>query len=211
MGSSKAIVGLFVLTASAAFAQEPPAITRDDVNATMGVLSPDADNADDIVRKIPRAKSKRTGKSTDAPAKDLANPGKDEPVDSGSPDGPGTSTPPETPSDPGTPTPHGGGDDHGGGNGPDVGGAPDPREQPGHIGRDVSEDVKHRGKDARHHHDAPPASPPKDKPKDKPPRGPGSKPPDPSPPGPRNPGPKKPPDVKPPHHPPRVPHPPRPG
>jgi len=228
----KSIGGLFVLVASAAFAQEPPADARDDVNTTMRTIAdPNADAPDDVVRKIPAPKPKRAKKSADSTAKDLASPGKNdadeagtpEPCEAGcTPEGPGTSGGPDTPSDPETPEgpgtadpgvpsdpiapapDTGPGNSGGHGNGHGGGAGPDPRDRAGGLGNQVSDEARNRGEEARRHHDESPNSKP---PKDKPPRDPGSKPPrqpDPPGPGPKNPRPK-PPDVRP--HPP-APHPP---
>lgn len=178
-----------------ASAQEPSA-SNDDVNATFRIIiDPNADTPDDIVRKIAAAKPKRSGKATDAPAKDLASPGKEGPDEGGTPENPDTTTDPDLPAGPGTPepttpppvgpAPHDGGS--GGGHGPDVG-APNPRG-----------------------HDVPPAPKPHDKshgkPNDKPPHNPRSHPPA-TPPPPRGP---RPPGHQPPGHQPPGPKPPKPG
>jgi hypothetical protein len=207
------VLAAIAVGASAATAQEPSS-SRDDVNTTMRIIiDPNADTPDDVLRKIAAAKPKRSGKSTDSLAKDLASPGQEEPDDGGIPTDPDTPAGPGTP-DPTTPTPdpapHGGGS--GGGRGPDVGGAPDPRDHVGGLGHQVSDDAKNHGEDVRRHHDKPPG-----KPHDKPPHHPGSHPPATPPPPPtappRNPRPPghQPPGHQPPGHQPPDRHPPKPG
>ena len=215
------VLAAIAVGASAASAQEPSA-PHDDVNATMRIIiDPNSDTPDDILRKIAAAKPKRSAKSTDALAKDLASPGQEEPDDAGTPTDPDASGP-DTPAGPGTPgpttpppvapAPHG--DGGGGGRGPDIG-APDPRDHVGGLGHQVSDDARNHSEDARRHHDAPPAP----KPHNKPPHNPGSHPPATPPPppaapprGPHPPGHQpKPPDHKPPDRHPPAPHPPRPG
>ena len=224
MGSSQSIIGsarrwmlvaTFAMSVPAAFAQETPAVSRDDLNATMRIIGdPGADKPDEIVRKIPSAKPKRTSKSTDSIGKDLINPEKDEAdescCDSGTPIGPvptddpdtpdGSGTPggsgtanPEAPIDPTAPTPVDTGQGSAGGGHSPHDGAPDPRERVGGLGQQVSEGAKDRAEDARRHHDSPPAPKPPD---DKPPRGPEPKPP--ASPPPASPPPASPPDPNPP-------------
>jgi hypothetical protein len=172
------------------------------VNATMRIIiDPNADTPDDIVRKIAAAKPKRSNKSTDAVAKDLASPGKDQPDEGGTPTEPDTSSP-DVPAGPGTPdpttpppvspAPHG--DGSGGGRGPDMG-APDPRDHVGGLGHQVSDDARNHGEDVRRHHDAPPSP----KPEHKPPHNPGSHPPATPPPSSPPRGPQNP-DHRPPGH-----------
>ena len=105
------LVAAIALSVPAAFAQEPVG-ARDDVNATMRIISdPTAQKPDEIVRKIPTRKPKRSLKSTESLAKDLADPGKDETDtdesggDSGTPLDPGTNADPDPPAGPGTPDP----------------------------------------------------------------------------------------------------------
>src|SRR6188508_2224446 len=115
--------------ASAAFAQAPSSAS-DDVNATMRIIiDPNADTPDDILRKIAAAKPKRSGKSTDALAKDLASPGDDGQDEGGIPTDPDVSADPDPTAGPGppepaspppaSPAPHGNGSG-GGGAGPNV-------------------------------------------------------------------------------------------
>src|SRR5882672_9472800 len=118
MNSCKAIIGparrlivVVILTSSApaAFAQTPQASNRDDLDVTMGVIAnPDATEADEIVRRIPRSRPHRPGEGDDSQAKDLADPNRtgrqDEtgtPIDPGIPIAPAPIDP-VTPADPGT-------------------------------------------------------------------------------------------------------------
>src|SRR5688572_16418066 len=109
MGSSQSITGsarrwllasAFAMSVPAAFAEEPMA-ARGAVNTTMRIIGdPSAQKPDEIVRKIPTRKPKRSPKSTDSVAKDLADPGNDETDESGGDSG--TPVDPEPTADPGT-------------------------------------------------------------------------------------------------------------
>ena len=80
MRSSKANIGtarrlilavMFAFSVPAAFAQAPPAGSRDDLDVTMRTIgNPDAKNPDEIVRKIPPPKAKKRGQGADDRADD---------------------------------------------------------------------------------------------------------------------------------------------
>src|SRR6186713_2263639 len=102
MRSSKAIIEtarrllltvVFAFSVPAVFAQEPPAGSRDDQDVTMRTIgNPDANNPDEIVRKIPPPKAKKRAKGTDDRADDLASPGANGEDDQG-----GSAVDPENP------------------------------------------------------------------------------------------------------------------
>jgi len=163
MITNKAIIGparrmflAVVLTscAPAVVAQAPRASNRDDLNVTMGVIAnPDATEADEIVRKIPRSKPDRPGEGADAPAQDLADPngtGGQEtgapidtgtPADTGNPAGPGGSADPITPVLPDIPDVT---------SGPGPGGGPDLRDRVDDLGHQVAQDGRDRSEEAPH-------------------------------------------------------------
>ena len=77
MGSFKRLLLAVVLLCAvpSVLAQVPPAPPRDDRTSTMRVLvDPDASELSEVVRKIPPPKSRRSGETADARARDLANP-----------------------------------------------------------------------------------------------------------------------------------------
>ena len=181
-------------------APAPPA-NRDDLDVTMRTITnPDAIEPDEIVRKIPARKPKKSAQDDDDPANDLAAPNAGGPAAEPDPGIPDSGTP-----DPGIPGPDPALP------GPDVGGIPDevgpgagpaPREHPDNLGHQVSDDARHHGRDS-HRNAHVPHAPRNDKPPRTPdtkppgPKNPGVKPPRPKPPGAKPPG-TKPPGSKPP-------------
>ena len=181
-------------------APAPPA-NGDDLDVTMRTITnPDAIEPDEIVRKIPARKPRKSAQDDDDPANDLAAPNAGGPAAEPDPGIPDSGTP-----DPGIPGPDPALP------GPDVGGIPDevgpgagpaPREHPDNLGHRVSDDARHHGRDS-HRNAHVPHAPRNDKPPRTPdtkppgPKNPGVKPPRPKPPGAKPPG-TKPPGSKPP-------------
>jgi hypothetical protein len=152
MGSRETFIVLaMACCVPAVFAQSP---TRDELAATMRVMDPAATDPDVIIRKIPPAKPKRSGESSDSATKDLTSPGGE---DGGSAD-PQTPAPePDPPAAPTTPDPR----DH-----PDDFAKPPDKKPPGPKNHDPKPP---RSKPPDHRPTAPPTRPP-DRPRPGPPR-----------------------------------------